>query len=66
MAGQKYKLVPKMQNNRMAIYIIIPPPVDEVRQVAYIEMPNDNQLSDNVDFVNDFITAYKKRLRKSL
>ena len=45
MAGKNIRVVPKISNNLIAVYICIPS-TGESRQVALVECPNDNQLND--------------------
>ena len=37
-----------------------------VYKLATLEMPNDNQMVDNVDFAKQLCDLYKKRIRKSI
>lgn len=65
MASTSYKIVPKMDKGRIAIFIVIPS-IGEVRQIAYIEVPNDGQACDDMGFANEVCAAYRKRLRRSI
>ena len=65
MAGKNIRVVPKISNNLIAVYICIPS-TGESRQVALVECPNDSQLGDNVELADVLCTAYRKRLNKSI
>ena len=65
MAGQNIRVVPKISNNLIAVYICIPS-TGESRQVALVECPNDNQLNDNVELADELCRTYRKRLNKSI
>lgn len=65
MAGHNFKLVPKMSGNKIIILFVVPS-AGECRQIASLEVPNDFQLNDNLDFANEVCQAYKKRIRKSI
>lgn len=65
MAKKNIRVVPKISNNLIAVYICIPS-TGESRQVALVECPNDSQLGDNVELADVLCTAYRKRLNKSI
>lgn len=65
MAGKNIRVVPKISNNLIAVYICIPS-TGESRQVALVECPNDNQLNDNVELADEICRAYRKRINKSI
>lgn len=65
MAGKNFRVVPKINNNLIAIYVCVPA-TGESRQVALIECPNDNQLGDNVELADEISKIYRKRLNKSV
>ena len=64
MASTSYKVVPKMDGYKIAIFFALSN--GDIRQIAYMEVPDDKQLNDNIVFINEVLTAYKKRIRKSL
>ena len=63
MAGKNIRVVPKISNNLIAVYICIPS-TGESRQVALVECPNDNQLNDNVELADEICRTYRKRINK--
>ena len=65
MAKKNIRVVPKISNNLIAVYICIPS-TGESRQVALVECPNDNQLNDNVDLADEICRTYRKRINKSI
>lgn len=65
MAKKNIRVVPKISNNLIAVYICIPS-TGESRQVALVECPNDNQLNDNVELADEICRAYRKRINKSI
>lgn len=65
MAGKGFRVVPKINNNLIAIYVCVPA-TGESRQVVLVECPNDNQLYDNLQMADMICTAYRKRLNKSI
>ncbi|MCM1118079.1 MAG: hypothetical protein NC543_01780 [bacterium] len=65
MATKSFRVVPKINNNLIAIFVCVPA-TGESRQVALIECPNDNQLSDNVELAEELCKIYRKRLNKSI
>ena len=65
MAGKNLRIVPKISNNLIGIFICIPS-TGERRQVALVECPNDNQLNDNIELADTICKAYRKRLNKSV
>lgn len=65
MAGKNFRVVPKINNNLIAVYVCVPV-TGENRQVALIECPNDNQLGDNVELADEISKIYRKRLNKSI
>lgn len=65
MATKSFRVVPKINNNLIAIFVCMPA-TGESRQVALVECPNDNQLGDNVELADMICTAYRKRLNKSI
>ena len=65
MAGQNFQVVPKFIGNFIEIYFDIQGN-GTVYKLATLEMPNDNQMVDNVDFAKQLCDLYKKRIRKSI
>ncbi len=65
MAKKNIRVVPKISNNLIAVYICIPS-TGESRQVALVECPNDNQLNDNVELADEICRTYRKRINKSI
>ena len=65
MAKKNIRVVPKISNNLIAVYICIPS-TGESRQVALVECPNDNQLNDNVELAGEICRTYRKRINKSI
>ena len=65
MANPSFRVVPKIDNNRIAIFVVLAS-TGHTRQVAYLEVPNDCQMNDNVELANEICQAYRKRMRKSL
>ena len=65
MAKKNIRVVPKISNNLIAVYICIPS-TGESRQVALVECPNDNQLNHNVELADELCKTYRKRLNKSI
>ena len=65
MAKKNIRVVPKISNNLLAVYICIPS-TGESRQVALVECPNDNQLNDNVELADEICRTYRKRINKSI
>ena len=59
MAKKNIRVVPKISNNLIAVYICIPS-TGESRQVALVECPNDNQLNDNVELADELCKVYLK------
>ncbi len=62
--GQNYKLVSKMEGNIAAIYFAIPS--GECREICRICFPNDSQVNDNCDAINEISAVLKRRIKKSL
>lgn len=63
--GQSFKIVSKMAGNYIGIYYHVPQ-TGYTRKIAVLEMPNDSQVVDNVDFVNELCSLYRKRIKKSI
>ena len=59
MAKKNIRVVPKISNNLIAVYICIPS-TGESRQVALVECPNDNQLNDNVELADELCKEQSK------
>lgn len=59
-----FKLVPKMENNITAIYIVLPS--GRIVDLCWIRFPDDKQVSDNVAAVNEIMNILRKRIRRSL
>ena len=60
----RYKLVPKFYGNIVDIYIVAG--TGEMRIIARIEFPSDNQQMDNNTCTEEVIRALNKRLRRSV
>lgn len=60
----RYKLVPKFYGNIVDIYIVSG--TGEMRIIARIEFPNDNQQMDNNICTEEILKALNKRLRRSV
>ncbi len=58
-----FRLVPKFDGNCLVILYEFR---GDVRIIAQILLPNDQQLSDNVETANDICNILRKRIRKSL
>ncbi len=65
MAGKNFRIVPKISNNLIGLFVVSPS-TGENRQVALIECPADRQMNDNVELAEEISRAYRKRLRKSV
>lgn len=65
MGNTSFRLVPKIEGNKIGIFLVAPS-MRQSRQVAYLEVPDDCQLNDNMELANEVCTAYRKRLRKSI
>mgnify|MGYP007003814631 CR=1 FL=1 len=63
--GQSFKIVPKIMGNFVEVYYHVQQ-IGYVRKIAVLEMPNDAQMADNVDFVNELGALYRKRIKKSI
>lgn len=64
MSGTNFKLVPKMENNKAIIYIVLPN--GESQEIAWFIFPNDMQLNDSMDAINMIIPILRKRIKRSL
>ena len=62
--GMRYKLVPKFYGNFADIYIVTT--AGEMRIIARVEFPNDQQQMDNNVCIEEVIKALNKRLRRSV
>lgn len=60
----KYKLVSKFNGNWADIIMVTA--MGEMRIIARVELPNDNQQLDNNICVEEIIKALYKRLRRSV
>lgn len=58
-----FRLVPKFNNN---LLVIICEYNGDIRVIAQIILPNDNQIADNVAVANEICAILKKRIRKSV
>ena len=58
-----FRLVPKFNNNLLAIVCEYN---GDIRVIAQIILPNDNQIADNVEVANGICAILKKRIRKSV
>lgn len=65
MANTSFRLVPKIEGNKIGIFLAVPS-TGQSRQVAYLEVPDDCQLNDNVELADAVCKAYRKRLNKSI
>ena len=63
--GQSFKIVPKMVGNYIEVYFHVLQ-TGYTQKIAVLEMPNDAQMVDNVDFVNELCALYRKRIKKSI
>lgn len=64
MSITNFKLVPKIENNIASIWIVLPN--GESQDIAWFRFPNDNQLNDNMDAINQMIPIMRKRIKRSL
>lgn len=62
--NNNYKLVPKMEGN--IVIIILVTANGEGHQIARIMLPNDNQVTDNVDCINEICATLRKRIKRSI
>lgn len=62
--GQSFKLVPKFDNNIMAIYLVLPN--GDSRQILQCIFPNDKQMGDNVKAGEEMVATLRKRINRSL
>lgn len=61
-----FRVVPKFVSvNSLEIWFV-PQSNTDMRVIAQILMPADNQLSDNVEAANEICAILKKRIRKSV
>ena len=64
MANNNFKLVPKIDNNIGAIYLVLPN--GDNTDILWIRFPNDHQLVDNTQFMESIIPLLRRRIRRSL
>ncbi|MBO5279255.1 MAG: hypothetical protein J6B06_07180 [Lachnospiraceae bacterium] len=62
--NRKFKLVPKISQDVMAVFYI--DPNGETLEICRVLLPNDNQMGDNVICAEEICVALKKRIRKSV
>lgn len=62
--GMRYKLVPKFYGNFVDVYIVSA--TGEMRIIARVEFPNDQQTMDNNSCTEEILKALNKRLRRSV
>ena len=61
---RQFKLVPKMQENLASIYLVLPS--ENIQEIARILFPNDHQVNDNCEALDDIIKILKKRINRSI
>lgn len=64
MANNNFKLVPKLDKNIGAIYLVLPNG-DNI-DIMWIRFPNDHQMVDNTQFMESIIPLIRRRIRRSL
>lgn len=64
MSNMSFKLVPKMENNKAIIYIVLSN--GESREVCWLVFPDDSQLNDNMEAINQIIPILRKRIKRSM
>ena len=64
MANNNFKLVPKIDNNIGAIYLVLPN--GDHTDILWIRFPNDHQMVDNTQFMESIIPMLRRRIRRSL
>ena len=62
--GMRYKPVPKFYGNFADIYVVSA--TGEMRIIARVEFPNDQQTMDNNTCTEEILKALNKRLRRSV
>ena len=60
----KFKLVWKMEGNRAILYVVSAR--GEVFPCLWVQMPNDQQVIDDVEALNDMKAIMMKRIKKSI
>ena len=60
----RFNLVSKLDGNIGAIYLALPN--GNITDIMWIRFPNDKQVSDNVETMNNIIPILRKRIRRSL
>ena len=64
MSNTSFKLVPKMENNKAIIYIVLSN--GESQEICWLVFPNDMQLNDNIEAINQIIPILRKRIKRSI
>lgn len=64
MSNTSFKLVPKMENNKAIIYIVLSN--GESQEICWLVFPNDMQLNDNIEAINQIIPILRKRIKRSM
>ncbi|MCX4267819.1 MAG: hypothetical protein OSJ62_04035 [Lachnospiraceae bacterium] len=62
--GQSFRLVPKMEQNLLRIFLVYSGGKNE--EIARVVMPHDNQMNDNVNCAEEICTAIRKRIKRSV
>lgn len=60
----QFKLVPKMQDNQAIIYLVLPS--GNTIEMVWIVFPNDKQVNDNCEALNEIVKILTKRIRRSI
>lgn len=64
MSNTSFKLVPKMDGNKAIIYIVLSN--GESQEICWLVFPNDMQLNDNIEAINQIIPILRKRIKRSM